>query len=101
MTNLTSQTEQRPRDLIYDYVLDRLASLNVRAGLECREPSCGARDEETGEVASCSSKNCGEKLMLAGWRRELQVMRAIKILVEGLERAAMEREFGTGKKAKR
>jgi hypothetical protein len=100
---LTSQTEkvERPRDRIFDYVLDRLASLAVRASMECREPTCGARDPETNEVISCLSKDCGEKLMLAGWRRELQVMRDIRALVEGLERAEMQRNAADDKKGKR
>lgn len=100
---LPSQTEQaeRPRDRIYNYVLDRLASLGARASLECREPTCGARDEETNEVISCLSKDCGEKLMMAGWRRELQVMKDIRALVEGLERAEMQRNAADDKKGKR
>lgn len=97
---MTSRTEERPRDRIYDYILDRLSSLAARASLECREPTCGARDE-TGEVVSCSSKNCGEKLMMAGWRRELRVMRDIKALVEGLERVEVERLAAADKRGKR
>lgn len=99
---MTSPTEatpaERPRDRIYDYILDRLASLAARASLECRESTCGARDEETKEVISCASKDCGEKLMMAGWRRELRVMRDIKALVEGLERAELERQNPKGKR---
>lgn len=96
---MTSPNE-RPRDRIYGYALDRLASLNVRASLECREPTCGARDE-TGEVVSCSSPNCGEKKMREGWRRELQVMRDIKALVEWVERREMETQANAGKRGKR
>lgn len=96
---MTSPSE-RPRDRIYGYVLDRLSSLSVRATLECQEPTCGARNEE-GEVISCSSKDCGEKLMMPGWRRELQVMRDVKALVEGLERAEMQREAESDKKGRR
>lgn len=80
-------------------MLDRLASLNVRATIECKEPTCGARDE-SGEVVSCSSKDCGEKLMMAGWRRELQVMRDIKILVEALDRKELEKIAAGDKKGK-
>ena len=86
---LTSRPEtpaERPRDRIFDYSLDRIASLRARAVLECREPSCGAKDEE-GNVISCSSENCGEKRMMAGWRRELRVMRDVRELVEWLERS--------------
>jgi hypothetical protein len=90
----------RPRDRIYDFVLDRLASLTVRATMECKEPTCGARDED-GEVVSCSSVNCGEKLMMVGWRRELQVMKDVRALVEGLERAELQREAAADKRGKR
>ena len=95
---MTSPTE-RPRDRIYSYVIDRLASLSVRATMECREPTCGARDE-AGEVVSCSSPHCGEKKMNEGWRREMQVMRDVKALVEGLERRELENEFRKQKKAR-
>lgn len=90
---MTSQTEapaERPRDRISDFALDRITSLRVRAVIECREPTCGARDED-GEVISCSSKNCGEKLMMPGWRRELLVMREIWELIVWLERTEIEK----------
>lgn len=88
---MTSQSEPkiRPRDRIYEYAIDRLASLSARATAECREPTCGARGED-GELVSCSSRHCGEKLMLPGWRRELQVMRDVKALVEHLELKELE-----------
>lgn len=84
---------------MYAFCLDRLASLNARATMECQEPTCGARGED-GEVISCSSKDCGEKLMLAGWRRELQVMRDFKALIEGLERAELAKLAAADKKGK-
>jgi hypothetical protein len=92
MTSTTSPSRpvERPRDRIYGYALDRLASLSARATIECREPTCGDRGED-GELVSCgSSSHCGEKMMLAGWRRELQVMRDIKALVERLEQKELE-----------
>jgi len=91
---------ERLRDRIYSYVLDRLASLHARATIECQEPTCGIRDEN-GEVVSCSSNNCGEKKMLSGWRRELQVMRDIKALVEGLERVEIQKQAAEDKRGKR
>ena len=81
---------ERPRDRIFSYVLDRMASLAAHATLACREPTCGARDE-SGELISCESVHCGEKLMLSGYRRELTVMRDIRSLIEALERAELER----------
>lgn len=70
---------------MFEYVVDRLFSLDVRARTECKESTCGVFDDDG--IASCvNSKQCGEKLMLAGWRRELQVMRDFKALLEGLER---------------
>jgi hypothetical protein len=85
----TTSPSERPRDRIYGFVIDRLASLNARANSECREPTCGARDED-GALVSCASPHCGEKLMMLGWRRELQVMRDIKALVEHLEQKELE-----------
>ena len=90
MTSRPETPAERPRDRIFDYCLDRIASLRARAVLECREPSCGAKDEE-GNVISCSSDNCGEKRMMAGWRRELRVMRDVRELVEWLERSELEK----------
>lgn len=89
---MTSRSEEkvRPRDRMYDYVLDRLASLNARALMECREPSCGEMRDEDGLLVSCQSENCGEKLMLPGWRRELQVMRDFRALIERLEQKELE-----------
>jgi hypothetical protein len=90
----------RPRDRMFLFALDRLASLEARAKIECLEPSCGTRDDEG--VHSCTnSKNCGEKLMLAGWRRELQAMRDVKALVEGLERREQELEAAKDRRGKR
>lgn len=86
---MTSPTE-RPRDAAYGYILDRLASLNVRATISCLEPTCGARDED-GIVISCISKNCGEKLMLEGWRRELASMRYVKELIEWADRFELKK----------
>jgi hypothetical protein len=97
---LTSPTD-RPREVAYGYILDRLASLNVRATISCLEPTCGARDEETNEVVSCSSKNCGEKLMLEGWRRELAAMRYMKELVEWADRFELKKIAEADKKGKR
>lgn len=82
---MTSQSDERPREIAFDHVLDRLATLNARATLECREPTCGARDDD-GEVISCSSEHCGEKLMREGWRRELAAMRYMKDLIEWADR---------------
>lgn len=93
---LTSPNEERPRDVVYDFVIDRLASLSVHATIACREPTCGARDEE-GNLVSCESKDCGEKLMLSGWRRELRVMRVVKAWVEGLERAEQQKHAAEDK----
>jgi hypothetical protein len=77
-----------------------MASLNVHASLACREPTCGARDEQ-GEVISCESVNCGEKLMLDGYKRELLVMRDLKALIEWLERSELEKQAAADKKGKR
>lgn len=91
---------ERPRDFIYDYVTDRLASLSARSLIECQEPTCGAKNEE-GEIISCLSVNCGEKRMMSGWKRELKAMRYVKALVEGLERAELQREAAADKRGKR
>jgi hypothetical protein len=90
----------RPRDRIYLQVMDDLFSLENRAREACLEPTCGARDED-GEIISCSSVNCGEKIMLSGYRRRLQVMRDVKALVEGLERAQLEQQAAADKRGKR
>lgn len=111
-TPKTSPTEQLVTDLSFEewlklktgdrmflYAIDRIASLEARAKIECREPSCGVVDEEG--VSSCvNNKNCGEKTMLSGWRRELQAMRDLKALVEWLERRDMEKKADAGRKRK-
>lgn len=81
---------------MYAFALDRIGSLTVRATAECREPTCGARDED-GNVVSCSSEHCGEKLMLPGWRRELAVMRDIKEMVEWLDRQDLKKKAAADK----
>ena len=96
-----TEVSERPRDRIYSFCLDRLASLAAHATISCREPSCGARDPETNEVVSCASKNCGERLMLHGHRRELQVMKDIRALIEALERAELERIAAEGRRGKK
>jgi hypothetical protein len=88
---------QRPRDRDYDYVLDRIAVLSDFASRSCREPSCGTRDED-GNVVSCSSKHCGEKRMEVHHRRELQVMRDIRALIEWLERSELQKAVAEDKK---
>lgn len=70
---------------MFEYVVDRLFSLEVRAKMECKEPTCGTIDDD-GAASCVNSKHCGEKLMMQGWRRELQVMRDFKALLEVLER---------------
>lgn len=78
---------------MFDFVCDRLTLLTVRSRAECREPTCGARSEEDGEIISCSSEHCGEKLMMEGWRRELRIMRMFKRLIEHLEQQELEAKF--------
>jgi len=95
-----TEVPERPRDRIYSYAIDRMSSLAVHASLACREPTCGARDEE-GDLISCQSVHCGEKLMLSGYRRELTVMRDIRALIEALERAELERLAAGDKRGKR
>lgn len=95
---LTSPIDERPREVAYGHLIDRLFSLNVRATMACREPTCGARED--GAVVSCSSKNCGEKLMLEGWRRELAAMRYLKELVEWADRFEQKRAAEVDKKTK-
>lgn len=87
--------KMRPRDRIYTVTMEEIFDLELKAKAACREPTCGARED--GEIVSCASVNCGEKLMLDGYRRKLQVKRDIKLLVEGLERAEMERQFAEEK----
>jgi hypothetical protein len=96
---LTSPIEERPREIAYVHVLERLATLNARATLECREPTCGERDKD-GEVISCSSKHCGEKLMRDGWRRELSAMRYMKELIEWADRFEIKKAAEEDKKTK-
>lgn len=103
MTYPTDEERQwaamRPGERIWLFTLDRLASLNARAKMECREPTCGERGEDN-EVVSCSSKNCGKKLMLSGWRRELQVMEDIAALVEALERKKLQDDAAEDKRTR-
>ena len=83
---MSSPTEEpeRPRDRMLSFVVDRLFSLEVRAKVECKESACGTYDDD-GVAACVNSEQCGEKLMLKGWRRELRVMRDFKGLLEALE----------------
>jgi len=76
---------------MFDFILDRLTLLTMHARASCKEPTCGAREE--GEIVSCSSVHCGERLMMEGWRRELHVMRLFKRLIEHLEQQELESEF--------
>ena len=69
---------------MFSFIVDRLFSLEVRAKNECKESACGSYDDD-GVSACVNSKNCGEKLMLSGWQRELIVMRDFKALLEALE----------------
>ena len=89
----------RPRDRMYDFVLDRIAILSDFATRNCREPSCGTRDEE-GNVISCTSEHCGERRIAEDHQRELQVMRDMRALIEWLERAELERAAEADKKSK-
>lgn len=88
-----------PRERMFTYALERIGSLEARATAECKEPTCGT--VEDGEKISCSSPNCGEKQMLAGWRRELQFMRDITALVQWLERRELELKAAAEKGGRR
>jgi hypothetical protein len=96
----TAWMELRPRDRLYDLALDFIGSGNARSKMVCQEPTCGARDEE-GNLISCASAQCGEKKMRYGWRASLQIGRDLRALVEGLERAEMQRNAADDKKGKR
>ena len=87
---------QRPRDRDYDFILDRIAVLSDYATRACREPSCGARDED-GNVVSCLSKDCGEKRIAEHLQRELQVMRDLRTLIEWLERSELQKAAAADK----
>lgn len=91
---------ERERDFVTGYMLERLGSLNVQTTLACKEPTCGARDED-GKVVSCSSENCGEKLMLTGHRRELWVWRVVRGWIEEFDRAEIEQRAVDDKKDRR
>ncbi len=84
---------------MYDYALDRIAILSDFGTRNCREPTCGARDED-GVLVSCNSKHCGERRMEEHHQRELQIMRDVRALVEWLERAELERTAEADKKSK-
>lgn len=86
---MTSPTE-RPRDRMFAYVADRIFSLETRAKMECKSAACGSTDDD-GVSACTNSKDCGEKTMLQGWRRELQFMRDVKALLEVLEHNEMKK----------
>lgn len=100
---MTSPTEQplwatqRPRDRLYDFAIDRITVLADFAVRNCREPTCGARDED-GVLVSCRSDRCGEKRLEESHRRELQVMRDLRALVEGLERVELAKLAAEDKK---
>ena len=90
----------REREFVTAYLIERMGSLNAFATLACREPTCGARDEE-GKVVSCASENCGEKLMLAGHRRELWVWRCVRGWIEQYDRAEIEQRAAESKRGRR
>ena len=87
---MTSPTE-RPRDIdyVFDFLMDRITDGRRRARFACQEPTCGAMDED-GKVISCASVNCGEKLMLSGWRRELRACVLLRNMVLEKEQREME-----------
>lgn len=91
---------QRPRDRMYDFAIDRITVLTDFAKRHCREPTCGARDED-GALVSCRSDQCGEKRLEEWLRRELQVMRDLRELVEWLERDELAKLAAEDKKGKR
>lgn len=83
---------------MYDFVIDRIAILSDFATRNCREPSCGTRED--GEVISCSSANCGEKRLAEHHRRELQVMRDMRGFIEAYERTQIEKAAASDKASK-
>lgn len=82
---------------MYDFAIDRITVLTDFATRNCREPTCGARDED-GAVVSCKSDQCGERRLEEWHRRELQVMRDLRALVEGLERVELAKLAAEDKK---
>lgn len=52
-------------------------------------------------MISCSSVNCGEKLMHSGWRRELRACLLLRGMVLDRERQEIERAAQADRKAKR
>lgn len=102
MTSPTEQpawVSQRPRDRMYDFVLDRITTLSSFATRNCCEPNCGIRDED-GDVVSCSSAACGEKRLEEWHRRELQVMRDMRAFIEAFERSQIEKAAAADKATK-
>lgn len=75
---------------MYDYAIDRITVLTDFATRRCREPTCGARDED-GALVSCNSEQCGERRLEEWHRRELRVMRDVRKLVERIERDELEK----------
>lgn len=95
----TSPSEERPRELIFDWVLDRITILEGFARRNCRSTTCGQKDED-GEFIPCGGEGCGEKRMIDEHQRELQAMRATRALVEWLERDELEKKARDDKQNK-
>lgn len=91
---------KRERDFVTGYLLERMGSLNARATIACREPTCGERDNQ-GKVISCASEHCGEKLMLEGHRRELWAWRCVRSWIEEFDREEGEELAAAIKKGRK
>lgn len=89
---------QRPRDRMYLFAIDRIHILQDFAKRHCKVVNCGEKDED-GEII-CGGAGCGEKLIHADHRRELQALRDVKALVEALERKELEAQAAADKKGK-
>lgn len=91
-----SEKTRRPRDVLYDWALDRITVLQDFARRNCKEPTCGVRDED-GEFTHCLSKDCGEKRLDEHHANELAAMRVARSLVEWLETSEIEKKAADDK----
>lgn len=96
----TTSPNERPRDRIYAWALYRISILQDYARRNCKNPMCGARDDE-GEPIPCAGADCGEKRIVEEHRQELRAMRDTCTLVEWLERAELEKAAENVKKNRR
>ena len=87
-----TDASERPRDRMLAYVQMRLSDLQARARIECLEPTCGSKPDDSDHYVGCNTRLCGHQVMLSGWRRERDFLTDVSNLIDALDAQAMKNE---------